>query len=100
MKIGEIMRRVKDRNWFYLIACIHPTPELEAHNPKNMLEGIFKILVRGLGKFDKASQLTGVGADSTLNVDKDGYLYFFANDALWAYSNNSGYLTVTVTKIG
>ena len=35
-----------------------------------------------------------------VTADRDGFLYFFANDSAFAYSNNSGYLDVTVSRLG
>lgn len=102
MKIAEKIRRVEDKPWFYLIACIHPDAALEVHNPNagNVLQGFWESWTHAIGKFDKESQLTGVGANGTLDISKDGYLYLFANDAPLAYSNNRGYLAVKVTRVG
>lgn len=101
LRAAEKLRRVEDKPWFCLVACIHPDAALEVHNPNagNMLDGVIQNLMHSIGKFDEESQLTGVGADGTLDITKDGYLYFFANDVPWAYSNNSGYLTVGITRV-
>jgi hypothetical protein len=32
-------------------------------------------------------------------LSKPGFLYFFANDSSFAYANNSGFLTVEVTRL-
>lgn len=97
----EDSRRVENKSWFCLIACVHPDAALEAHNPNagNMITGLFQSLTHTVGKFDKESQLAGIGKAGTLDITKDGYMYLFANDAPWAYSNNSGYLTVKTKRI-
>lgn len=102
MRVAENMRRIVDKPWFCLVACIHPDASLEVHNTNagNMLEGICQSLMHTIRKFDNESQLIDIGTASTLNITHDGYMYLFANDAPWAYSNNSGYLTVEVTRVG
>jgi hypothetical protein len=43
-------------------------------------------------------QFTYVGAVRRLHIERDGYLYFFANDVWRNYDNNSGSLTVEITR--
>ncbi|MBL8446975.1 MAG: DUF2235 domain-containing protein [Zoogloeaceae bacterium] len=98
---AEGTRRVEKAPWFALIAAVHADPGLELKNPSagNMVFGIAESFARGVGKIDDASQLTATGDSCELAVRKDGYLYFFANDSAFAYSNNSGFLDVRVTRI-
>lgn len=100
MKRLEGTRRVKDKPWFCLIACVHKDPTLESRNPDagNMVTGILQSLTHSVGTHDAESQLVGVGQEGHIEPDRDGYLYLFANDSAWAYSNNSGYLTVKVRR--
>ncbi|MBL8439234.1 MAG: DUF2235 domain-containing protein [Zoogloeaceae bacterium] len=98
---AEGTRRVEKALWFALIAAVHPDPGLELKNPSagNMVFGLAESFVRSVAKVDNASQLLATGALGELAVQKDGYLYFFANDSAFAYSNNSGFLDVRVTRI-
>jgi hypothetical protein len=36
--------------------------------------------------------LVSVGLQGSIAVDRNGYLFLFANDAAWAYNNTSGYI--------
>ena len=101
LKHFEDARRVENKPWFCLIACIHHDAALEAHNPSagNMLTGILQSLTHTIAKFDRESQLAGIGTTGTLDIAKDGYMYLFANDTPWAYSNNSGYLRVEIKRV-
>jgi uncharacterized protein (DUF2235 family) len=102
LRAFEGSRRVQDANWFCLIACVNPDPGLESHNPDagNLVTGLAQSITRGVAPLDETSQLQAVGQEGRgqLTVECDGYLYLFANDAAWAYSNNCGYLSVTVTR--
>jgi len=102
LRLSEGSRRVEQADWFRLIACVHPESNLEARNPDagNLLTGLVQSMIRDVSDVDAASQLQAVGTEGQqqIEVDRDGFLYVFANDAPWAYSNNSGYLSVTVTR--
>lgn len=97
----EFSRRVEDANWFALIAAVSPAEDLEARNGKfdGMLTGAWAGMRGDVGRIDKECQLVTIGAGKELHVEKDGYLYLFANDTIAAYGNNSGYLTVTVKRV-
>lgn len=97
----ESTRRLPEANWFALIAAAYHDSRLEARNPAsgNFLTGITESYARQVGKIDQESQLQVIaGATATLNIVHDGYLYFFANDAKFAYSNNSGALELHITR--
>jgi hypothetical protein len=36
--------------------------------------------------------LVSVGVQGSIAVDRNGYLFLFANDAAWAYNNTSGHI--------
>lgn len=103
LRVTEGLRRVKGAQWFSLIAAVHPSADLESHNPSagNLLGGMVESLTKRIGKFDGESQLVDVGRPgSELVVDRDGYLYFFANDVSGAYANNMGYLRLSISRLG
>ncbi|WP_181880975.1 DUF2235 domain-containing protein [Crenobacter cavernae] len=101
MKAAEGMRRLEDAPWFCLVACVNADATLESHNPDagNAVTGMIQSLTHSVDRFDENSQLQAVGKSAELQIDRDGYLYLFANDASWAYSNNSGSLIVTITRL-
>lgn len=96
----ENTRRVKDANWFALVAAVHGDADLEAKNPEagNFVTGFFESLRHTVGTIDEESQLVKVGADGEIVIGADGFLYLFANDATFAYSNNSLYVAVDITR--
>jgi uncharacterized protein (DUF2235 family) len=97
----EGIRRVPSAKWFSLIAAVHESPSLELRNPtaQSLFSGAIQSLVHSFGDTDKQSDLTNIGTDGELEVGKDGFLYLFANDAAFAYSNNHGALRVTVNRV-
>lgn len=98
--MSEHARRVKDADWFRLVAAVHPAAGLEAKNGtvRNLFGALGAALMHVVSEVDDASELTAVGADGEITVKKDGFLYLFANDLAIAYANNSGELKVTVTR--
>jgi uncharacterized protein (DUF2235 family) len=100
LRVLEGSRRVETANWFALIAAIYGDPSLEARNPDsgNFVTGNMESLRKGVGDVDAKSQLTVVGRCALLETKVDGYLYLFANDSAFAYSNNSGFLSVRVLR--
>jgi uncharacterized protein (DUF2235 family) len=96
----ESTRRVKDANWFALIAAVHGGEDLEAKNPDtvNFVGGFFESLRHSVGAMDEDSQLVTIGSAGNITVNRNGFLYLFANDTTFAYSNNSLYVTVDVTR--
>ncbi|RXZ44387.1 DUF2235 domain-containing protein [Crenobacter cavernae] len=103
MKAAEKMgmRRLEDAPWFCLVACVNADAALEANNPDagSVVTGVIQSLTHSVARFDESSQLQAVGKSAELRVDRDGYLYLFANDASWAYANNTGSLVATVTRL-
>jgi uncharacterized protein (DUF2235 family) len=99
LKMAEDARRCKDARWFRLIAAVHPSPVLESKNPHNVVSGVLQSLIKSVSGIDDESDLTAIGANGDIEVKRDGFLYLFANDAAWAYSNNHGELTVTVQRV-
>jgi hypothetical protein len=85
---------------FALVAVIHGDAALELKSPTsgNFVTGGVESLVKGVSTADKASQLVRVGAKGTISADRDGYLYFFANDSAFAYSNNEGFVEVMIAR--
>jgi uncharacterized protein (DUF2235 family) len=100
MRWMESARRVEQAPWFALIAAVHADADLEARNPDaaNMLTGAFESGTHRVGAIDDASQLVRVGRQGQITADRDGYLYLFANDAAFAYSNNSLSVTATLQR--
>jgi hypothetical protein len=90
---SEHARRVKDADWFRLVAAVHPSAGLEAKN-----SAVHNPFGAAVSAVDDASELLAVGADGEIAVKKDGFLYLFANDLAITYGNNSGELKVTVTR--
>lgn len=101
MRFAESSRRLESALWFALIAAVNEDVALELKNPTsgNFVTGGMESFVRGVGRVDAASQLQATGLLCELTADRDGFLYFFANDSAFAYSNNSGYLDVTVSRL-
>jgi hypothetical protein len=100
LHFAEGSRRVKKSPWFALIAAMHPRPDLEAHNPDsgNMFTGLVESTIRSVSRVDGECRLLPTPSGSEIEVNETGFLYFFANDSAFAYSNNSGFLAVTVTR--
>lgn len=101
LKLMERTRRVRDANWFCLIACVHDNKALEARNADthNMFMGAAEAWQHGLSHEDETSQLVPVGAKGEFVADRDGYLFLFVNDTGFAYSNNLGKLTADITRL-
>ena len=101
LRLWEGVRRVSDANWFRLIACVNADPLLESRNPDagNMLIGVVESISGAISKRDKESQLAAVGAAGTVDVATSGFLYLFANDVAWAYSNNNGAVGATIRRV-
>jgi hypothetical protein len=59
---------------------------------------VVETLGRSVKKHDAESQLVSVGAQGSIEVDRDGSLYRFANDAAWAYANNSGSIKAIIER--
>jgi hypothetical protein len=95
------MRRVKDADWFSLIAAVHPSPGLGDHKrtDRNFFSGWIQSMEHGVGTCDGQSDLVSVGAGKVVEVGTAGYLYLFANDAPFAYSNNHGAVMVTIERV-
>lgn len=100
LRFAESTRRLEQAEWFRLVVAVHADVDLEARNPtsENFLTAEIESLRRGVDGIDKASQQVPVGRRGTIEVDRDGFLYLFANDSDFAYANNSGYLEVTITR--
>lgn len=100
MRRFEHTRRVAKAPWFSLIAAVHPSHRLEFEQADtNMMTDLFvETFSHSIKKCDAASQLVNIGAQGSLEVDRDGYLYLFANDAAWAYDNNIGAIRVTIER--
>jgi hypothetical protein len=97
----EGTKRVPRVPWFSLIAAVHPSRTLESEDSEasNLLTDIFaETFSRSVKKRDAESQLVSVGSRGGIEVDRDGYLYLFANDSAWAYANNSGSIKATVRR--
>ncbi len=101
LRLAEGSRRLEERPWFSLVAAIHPRPDLEANNPdsENVLSGLIESTISGVARIDDESSLLPTPNDSEIEIQEAGYLYFFANDSAFAYGNNSGFLTVEVTRL-
>jgi hypothetical protein len=101
MRRFEGTRRLANAPWFCLVACVHPSRVLEfQHSDTTTLftDLVAETFSRSIKKCDAQSQLVGVGAEGSIEVDRDGYLYLFANDSAWAYDNNSGSITATIKR--
>jgi len=98
---AEGSRRLKDADWFSLIAAIHPSPSLACKKPvgHNFLSGWMDSRRQGVKAIDSQARLARIGAENTLDVVQAGYLYLFANDAPFAYCNNHGRVTVSVARL-
>lgn len=101
LKLFERSRRCQEADWFTLIAAVHAKMDLEIKNPmsSNFFTGEIESIVRQVGRIDEESQLKATGVAGELSVERDGYLYFFANDSAFAYGNNSGFLDVSVRRV-
>ena len=40
-----------------------------------------------------------IGSDSTVKIQMNGTVSFFANDAIWAYGNNSGAIKLNISRL-
>jgi hypothetical protein len=101
LALAEGVRRVPKAKWFSLIAAVHQEPGLESKNPTahNFFTGVFQSVTRSFGEADDQSDLTDIGTEGVIEVAKDGYLYLFANDATFTYSNNHGAVNVTIERL-
>lgn len=101
LKISTGIRRVPASRWFRLIALVSPRRDLEALNPEadNAAIGAWQATQRHVGDIDAASQRIDVGAGADISVDRDGFLYFFANDVAAMYFNNRGSLSVELAPL-
>jgi hypothetical protein len=94
-------KRVAQAPWFCLIAAVHPSRMLEFQH-SDTTNGLTDLVVETLGhavkKQDAASQMVSVGAQGSIEGDRDGDLYLFANDAAWAYDNNSGAIKAIIER--
>jgi glutathione S-transferase len=90
-----------ERPWFSLVAAIHPLPDLEANNPdsENMLTGFIESTISGVARIDDESCLLATPSGCEIEIVEPGFLYFFANDSSYSYGNNSGFLSVEVTRL-
>ena len=88
------LRRVPEKNWFYLCLAVSADPLLECKNA-----GFFQGLFSAVAQIDKKSTIIPVGCAQTVTISRPGLAYFFANDAPTHYGNNLGYLDVTITRI-
>lgn len=94
-------RRVHDADWFRLIAAVHADAHLEARNAEdgNFGEDVLHLVSAHVMACDRDSQLAAVGADGVINVQRDGYLYLFANDNSAFYGNNRGALQASIERL-
>lgn len=101
LAFAEGMRRYPNAQWFSLIGAVHPDPNLESKNPTagNPVMGFFHNLFRSPAEIDAESLLENIGTDGVFDIKKDGYLYLFANDATFTYSNNHGAVQVTIERL-
>jgi len=101
MDLAKGSRRLEERPWFSLIAAIHPRPDLEANNPdsENVLTGLVESTINGVARIDDESNLMATPNACEIEISEAGFLYFFANDSPFSYGNNSGFLTVEVTRL-
>ncbi|OYD77422.1 UNVERIFIED_ORG: uncharacterized protein (DUF2235 family) [Burkholderia sp. CF145] len=74
-------KRVKDANWFELCGAI-------AYSAQPSVGGVPPALF-----------YFRIGSGVEMLAPASGYLYCFANDAQWAYGNNSGSIRVEVTAL-
>lgn len=95
------MRRVGDANWFSLIAAVHASADLDSKKPaaENFLTGWIESRKLRLHCDDRDADLANIGAEGVFDVKKKGYLYLFANDASFAYCNNSGSVRVQIRRL-
>ena len=101
LHLAESSRRMAERPWFSLVAAIHPLPDLEANNPdsENMLTGFIESTISGVARIDDESCLLATPSGCEIEIIEPGFLYFFANDSSYSYGNNSGFLSVEVTRL-
>ena len=97
----EWARRVRDANWFSLVAAVHPSADLASTKPSagNFVTGWIESWRQRLRNHDRESHLTNIGERNVVTIGQDGYLYLFANDAFFAYCNNSGMVSVRISRL-
>jgi hypothetical protein len=93
-------RRVRKANWFCLIAAVHPSRVLqfEVLNDANGPTDFLLALERTVKHCDDESQLVAISEQGSITVDRDGYLYLFANDTPGFYANNDGEVEATIKR--
>jgi hypothetical protein len=64
-----------------------------------MLTGLIESAINGVARIDDESSLVATPNGCEIEIIEPGFLYFFANDSSFAYGNNSGFLTVEVTRL-
>jgi glutathione S-transferase len=64
-----------------------------------MLTGLIESAVGGVARVDDESSLIATPNGCEIEISEPGFLYFFANDSAFAYGNNSGFLSVELTRI-
>ncbi|WP_157202123.1 hypothetical protein [Massilia sp. Root335] len=94
-------RRARDADWFSLVAAVHPSADLGLSRPaaRNFVTGWIESRRRGPGRRDRESHLTDIGEGNVVTIAQDGYLYLFANDAFFAYCNNKGTVSVSISRL-
>ncbi len=69
------------------------------HMPANMMELIGERFVRNNDRFSFiGGSAFRIGANRTITASGNGFLNLFANDGLLGYGDNSGQVTVTITR--
>ena len=81
----------------------HPNAQLRLSKRVDDAPWMRLVVVVANGGFDARGeqlphQVESVGAAGTVEVEREGYLYAFANDAWSMYSNNRGSVAVTVRR--
>ncbi len=101
LQLAKRNRRLQERPWFSLVAAIHPRPDLEASNPdsESILAGLVESAISGVARIDDESSLVATPNGCEIEIVEPGFLYFFANDSVYSYGNNTGFMMVEVTRL-